>query len=227
MKYNLLSIFKDIAQIDLGELSPFGVDELWEWTLFNRKSSYLNETLNIHEWSGVPVEGRSTPLDQNMEIEGDYLLLDYIGHQPSINLRHLDTLMELAIEMLAPGGIFNVFTTIQIPVIKGRIPDMRALIMYKETDPDTIESERFFIDELQTIFTGLNQSNFNSLVSKARECVIKYKENGLEKDKAYNIVHGIKIVYQTLDFNDIEDLVDEVLDHISGYIGNKELWIYK
>ncbi len=228
MKYNLLSIFDKISKANLGEIcTPFSSEELLEWTLFDRGNEYLNESLVMHKWSGVPIDGRSVGLDKCLEIEGDYLLLDYIGHQPSIHLRRFESTIDLANQMISSGGIFNVFTTIQIPIIMGQIPDMKALVKFKEDDPDTEKSERIFTDEIQRIFTTLDSTNFESLALKGREYVIKHKERGLTKERAYNILLGIKIIYQTLGLENVEDLVDEVLDYISGYHGNHNLWIWK
>jgi hypothetical protein len=82
------------------------------------------------------------------------------------------------------------------------------------------------IGALQEIFIQLDGSNFESLRDKTRDCVIGFKEKGLSQQRIYGVVHGIKIVYQTLALESIEELADEVLDCISGYTGNKSLRIW-
>ncbi|MDR2966733.1 MAG: hypothetical protein LBU74_02150 [Methanobacteriaceae archaeon] len=60
-KYNLKSIFKEIIDI-FKPFEYFTIDELWQWTVFDKNNKYLNKFLEIHFPSKIPVKGRKGPI---------------------------------------------------------------------------------------------------------------------------------------------------------------------
>lgn len=194
MKYNLISIFENIATATINEEDcDFSIKELWEWTVFDNVNCYLNKSLEIHLPSGIAVKERKIKLEKIIEIEGDYLLFDFIGHCPSYKLIRLEKIQDLANLMLSHSGIFNSFTTIQIPIIKGGIyysKELRKMNFYPN------KSERELIDDFQKVLnTEINDSTFSNCLKQGRDCVIKHKENGINQQRAYDVIFVIKLVY--------------------------------
>ncbi|WP_103070095.1 hypothetical protein [Aquimarina sediminis] len=220
MNYNLTSILQQLSAIYFEEIEGnFATEELWEWILFDRENSFLNEELQIHQPSGVPIKGRDSKLNENITIVGDYYCFTYIDHQPSYHLQKVESPDDLANLLLSKGGITNMFTTIMIPIVNGKI-----LPVTKKENLTSLESE--LINEIQQLISRFDGSNFDKLTTKGYSCITGYKENGLSQQNTYDTVHFIEQIYQTLDLEAKSDIADEFLDYISGYIGNKNLWIW-
>ena len=122
-----------------------------------KKTTHLNEGLEIHTSSGIPIRARKTSLDDTFSIQGDYLLFDFIGHAPSYSIYKMDTKEELATAILSKTGIFNMFTTIQIPIIKGKIPHLDLLRECKEKHISPTSEERKLIDDILPLLISKNE----------------------------------------------------------------------
>ena len=225
-KHCLITILKALSTIEIdihhGNFTP---KELWEWLLFDKENSYLNNTLKIHQPSGIPIEGRNTLISDKLTIQGQFLLLTFIGHSPSYSLHKLNTQQELAIKMLSRNGILNMFTTIQIPIIKGQIPNLDPLKKIKEKyhiPPTSVE--RKLIDTILPIL--ITKIDFYPKVEQCRTIIITHKNLGITQQQAYDTLHIIKIIFQTVQIENLDDTIDELLDYICGYLGNKEKWIW-
>ena len=127
--YNLEQIFREIIKIS-EKIEPFTIEKLWEWTKFGGINEHLNHSLTIHEYSGVPTEGRKTPL-HGQRIAGEFLLFDYIAHSPQFSILHYNDFDELVNVIISDGGILNPFTTLQVPIIGGVAADILFSLQYK------------------------------------------------------------------------------------------------
>ncbi|WP_378174013.1 hypothetical protein [Aquimarina sp. SS2-1] len=230
MEYNLAAIFKKIVEASKHtEDGGFTVNELWKWVVFDSENLYLNNSLTIHNPSGIAVKGRETKIDTTICIYGKYFLFDFIDHAPSYRIISLKTLQELVSLVLSNSGIFNGFTSIQIPIINGEVSNLDEVMAFMDqAGLKGVSIHQEFINDFQKILnTTINGYEFYSTLKEARNCVISFKEKGISQQKAYDIVLAIKLVYIAFGIHNVDDLIDEVLDHISGYIGNKELWIWE
>lgn len=220
MNYNLVSILQQLAAIHFTEIEgSFTSQELWEWMLFDQENSFLNQTLEIHQPSGVPIKGRTIELDNTVIITGEYYCFTYIDHQPAYHLQKMKSSDELANVILAKSGINNSFTTVMIPIIKGKPKPISA-------KNDFTAKAINLIIEIQQIISFFNGVNFNELTKQGHACLIAYKNIGVSQQEAYGAMHFISQIYQTLDIEKKNDLLDEFLDYICGYIGNKKYWIW-
>ncbi|NQY31365.1 MAG: hypothetical protein HRT69_18105 [Flavobacteriaceae bacterium] len=220
MNYNLTSILQQLSAIHFKEIEgEFTTHELWEWMLFDKENSILNKSLQIHQPSGVPINGRVTELNKNLSITGNYYCFTYIAHQPAYHLHKVNSVDELANLILAKSGVTNWFTTIIIPIVKGKI----GTILKKQKFTAT---ETCLINEIQEIITSLDNFNFNKLTKQGHFCLLKYKNLGISQQNMYNTIHFISQIYQRLNIDNKQDLADEFLDYISGYIGDKKCWIW-
>jgi hypothetical protein len=111
-EYNLGKIFGEIINISK-DIEDFTISELWKWTKFDGINKYLNNSLVIHEHSGVPIEGRKE-LYNNQNIKGQYLLFDFIGHLPEFDIKQHNNFDELIKAIISDNGILNQFTVLQI-----------------------------------------------------------------------------------------------------------------
>jgi hypothetical protein len=146
-KYDLRQIFEQIINISQN-IETFAVEELWEWTKFDGTNEYLNETLNIHEYSGVPIGCRDSLLN-NQLIEGDYLLFDYIGHLPEFAIRQFKDFEIMIKKIIGGGGILNSFTTLQIPIINGQCRDISFALKYKNEKTFENKLEKITIERIK------------------------------------------------------------------------------
>ena len=225
MKHNLTTIFIEITAVTSIEEYSFTANELWEWMVFEGADSYLNNSLEIHLPSGIPIKERNCDLDKSTEFEGEFLLFNFIEHCPSYRLIKLEKAQDIANLMLSASGIFNSFTTVQIPIVKGEIFYPKKLL---EMNFYPNKNDWELINDFQKILnTEISFGNFSDSLNRGRNCVIKHKDKGLSQKRAYDVIFVIKLVYDNLEMNVIEDFIDEVLDYICGYIGNKELWIWE
>ena len=129
-EYYLRELFKEIINISK-DIETFTVEELWKWTKFDRRNECLNNSLGIHKYSGVPVEGRKELL-KDQRINGNYLLFDFIGHLPEFDIKQYNNFEELIENIIGENGILNPFTTIQIPIINGRCKNILSVLKYKD-----------------------------------------------------------------------------------------------
>ncbi len=221
MNYNLSFLFQQLSAIHFREIEGrFTSQELWEWMLFDKENSVLNKSLQIHQPSEVPINGRATELNKNLSITGNYYCFIYIAHLPSYHLQKLNSLDELANLILAKNGITNSFTTIIVPIIKGEI-----VPILKKENLSTIAVD--LVNEIHQIISKLDGfKNFNELSKKGHTCLTKYKNLGMSQQNTYNILLFVEQIYQTLNLDDKVDLTDELLDYISGYIGDKKCWVW-
>ncbi|WP_299247425.1 hypothetical protein [uncultured Aquimarina sp.] len=229
MKYNLATIFEKIAKASMhDEDCSFTMNELWKWVVFDSENRELNDSLTIHEPSGIAIKGRETALDKTSSIEGEYFLFDFIGHAPSYRLITAENPQDIVNVVLSKSGIFNSFTTMQIPIVKGEVCNLNEIIelIYK----NELEEELFYqelINDFQKILqTTINDDTFYSASKEAGNCIVNYKNKGISQQQAYNTIYAIKLVYRALGIDHLDDFIDEILDYICGYIGNKELWIW-
>jgi hypothetical protein len=128
-EYNLKKIFEQIINISQN-IETFTIEELWKWTKFDNINEHLNDSLVIHEHSGVPIEYRKEKLN-SQNIKGKYLLFDFIGHLPEIDIRQYNDFEELIDAIISPKGILNLFTTLQIPIIDGEAKNILSTLKYK------------------------------------------------------------------------------------------------
>jgi hypothetical protein len=128
-KYNLRQLFEQIIDISQ-KIETFTVEELWKWTKFDGINIYLNKTLKLHKYSGTAIDGRKESLN-NQIITGDYLLFDYIEHLPEFTIRQYNNFEDLIENIIGERGILNQFTTLQIPIIKGKCKDILFTLKYK------------------------------------------------------------------------------------------------
>jgi hypothetical protein len=128
-EYNLRKIFEQIIDMSLN-IEPFTIEELWKWTKFDNANEYLNNSLVIHEYSGVPIEGRKEKLS-SQNIKGEYLLFDFIGHLPEMAIRQYNNFEEMIDSIISDSGILNPFTTLQIPIINGEAKNILFALNYK------------------------------------------------------------------------------------------------
>ncbi|MFD2562860.1 hypothetical protein [Aquimarina rubra] len=220
MKYNLISILQQLSTIHFKEIEgSFTTQELWEWLLFDQENNILNESLLIHQPSGVPIKGRNIDLDKTLTITGDYYCFTYIDHQPAYHLQKLKSPDEVANLILSKSGVTNSFTTIMIPIVKGKV---RPIVLKENLTQITLE----LFNEIQQILCCFNGTNFQELSEQGYRCLLEYKKLGLSQQNTYDTVHFIAQVYQSFDLEAKNDLADEFLDYISGYIGNKKYWIW-
>jgi hypothetical protein len=147
MEYNLKTLFEQIISISKNT-EEFTVEELWKWTKFDGSNEFLNKTLKIHEYSCVPIVGRNEILNDQI-ILGDYLLFNYIGHLPQFSIKQYRDFENLLEAIISQGGILNNFTTLQIPIIKGKAKNILFALEYKNEisfenilDDKTIEKIR-------------------------------------------------------------------------------------
>ena len=68
--------------------------------------------------------------------------------------------------------------------------------------------------------------SFIKKVDQSRTCIVYYKNEGLGQQEAYNTMHCIKVIFQTVQVDYLDDTIDELLDYICGYIGNTQKWIW-
>ena len=129
-KYNLRQIFEQIINVS-ESIETFSVEELWQWTKFGGVNEHLNSSLIIHKPSGVPIEGRMELFD-NQNIEGNYLLFDFIEHLPEFDIEQYESFEKLMKAIISPSGILNPFTTLQIPIINGVAKDILFALKYKD-----------------------------------------------------------------------------------------------
>ena len=90
----------------------------------------MNNSLVIHEYSGVPIKGRMELLD-NQNIKGNYLLFDFAAHLPEYNIKLYNNFDELIETIISDDGILNQFTTIQIPIINGIAKNILFVLKHK------------------------------------------------------------------------------------------------
>jgi hypothetical protein len=128
-EYNIRQIFEQIINISQN-IEPFTVEELWEWTKFDNINEYLNNSLVVHEYSGVPIEGRKEKINFQ-KIKGKYLVFDYIGHLPEMDIKLYDDFGELIKSIISVSGILNPFTTLQVPIINGEAKNILFTLKYK------------------------------------------------------------------------------------------------
>ncbi len=220
MEYNLASILQQLSTIYFDDIEGyFTIQELWKWMLFDQENSYLNESLQIHKPSGVPIKERSVKLPKNITILGNYYYFKHIGHQPSYHLKKVESADDLVNEILGKSGITNMFTTVITTIIKGEV-----VCFDKKTNLTKVEIK--LIREIQQIISCLTNSNFNELARQGHASLIKFKELEISQQNMYDSIHFISQIYQTLNLDYKRDLADELLDYISGYIGNNNLWIW-
>ncbi|WP_299435650.1 hypothetical protein [uncultured Aquimarina sp.] len=229
MNHNLISIFERIAEATADEEDcSFSVKELWKWVVFDSENIELNDSLTIHEPSGIAIKGRESALDKTICIQGEYFLFDFIGHAPSYRLITAESPQDIVNLVLSDSGIFNSFTTLQMPIIKGEICSLKEVIelIHQNELEEEIYFQELINDFQQIIPTEITNNTFYSASQEAGNCIVKYKNKGISQQKAYDIVFAIKLVYRAIGIDQVDDFIDEVLDYICGYIGNKELWIW-
>jgi len=148
-KYNLRELFEEIINISQ-DVETFTVEELWEWTKFDGINEHLNKTLNIHEYSGVPINGREELLNNTQTIVGNYLLFDDIGHLPELAIREYNSFEDLLGKIIGKSGIMNSFTTLQVPILKGKCKDILFALKYKNETSFENKLENKIIEKINS-----------------------------------------------------------------------------
>jgi hypothetical protein len=224
-KYNLKSIFQQIVEVT-NNIEKFTIEELWKWTVFDNENEDLNNLLQIHIPSGVATCERKNLLPESKTIMGDYLLFEYIAHQPSFSIRQFNDVGKLAQTILSDSGILNPFTTIQLPIVKGQLKNILAILKHKKTDFTDQSKETKLLNEILTLSDKINKMNFQEKISEGRDCVVKYKLQGGTQQKAYDTIFAIYLVYQELDNDSVSDWVADIMDCIVGFVGNKNWCVW-
>jgi hypothetical protein len=129
-EYNLRQIFEQIINISQN-IESFTIEELWKWTKFDNVNEHLNNSLVIHESSGVPIEGRKEKLNIQT-IKGKYLLFDFVGHLPETDIKQYNDFEGLIEKIISASGILNSFTTLQIPIVNGEAKNILFVLKYKD-----------------------------------------------------------------------------------------------
>ncbi|MFT0211337.1 hypothetical protein VQ643_01820 [Pseudomonas sp. F1_0610] len=104
----------------------------------------LNDYSTYHEPSCTFITPRNQLLTGNESVLGDFLLLDYCGHIPEIQLRSFASLTELETSILGSGGIFNSFTTMQIPIIYGKFQPYQVTYRLGSTPEQVFQPKDFY-----------------------------------------------------------------------------------
>jgi hypothetical protein len=154
-EYNLRQIFEQIISVSK-DIVTFTVEELWEWVKFDDTNKYLNDSLSIHKYSGVPIEGRKELLN-NQNVEGNYLLFELIEHLPEFDIKKYNNLEEIIETIISPKGILNPFTTLEIPIINGEAKDILFALKYQE---------KYFKNELEK---GVIEKIKSEIVKKCKQ----------------------------------------------------------
>ncbi len=81
-------------------------------------------------------------------------------------------------------------------------------------------------NDLQLLCEQLDENNFLELFRKGHEKVVEFKNHGGEKDVAYDTINELRLRYAETD-EDKEELAGAWLDCICGYVGRKDLVIWK
>jgi hypothetical protein len=71
------------------------------------------------------------------------------------------------------------------------------------------------------------EQEFDAFVNKGRNFVVDYKAQGGTQRNAYNTLHDLDKVYIALKDDDICDRIEDILDCICGFAGNKAMWIWE
>lgn len=225
-QYFLKSLLDDMEVAIKGEeYYYFTTSELWEWLLFEDENMYLNEELTIHEPSGFPIKGRSSVLKNDVKIVGDFLLFTHIGHVPSYHLKALNNLEEVVNEIIGGAGIFNSFTSIQIAIIEGAV--FGGFETLEEPFIKIGSNEELLSKSILELCSLGSTMSFENFVNEGRQKILFYKNKGGEQQIAYDLIHVIKRTYRILEVDLFDDKLDELLDYICGYIGNKKMWIWE
>ena len=69
---------------------------------------------------------RETPLSGNEIVKGDYILYDLVGHNGDERLWIYDDFESLEKSMLSGGGVLNMFTTMMVAIVKGKVKKYKA-----------------------------------------------------------------------------------------------------
>jgi hypothetical protein len=94
------------------------IEDLYADLVFKNKNEIYNTSFQFHESSGVYLTPRKILLNGTEEIEGQYLLFEYIAHIPQMILYDFETEEEIIENILSDRGILNDYTTIQVPIIR-------------------------------------------------------------------------------------------------------------
>ncbi len=230
MKYKLNNILNNIAtNVKFSEEEYFSFNELCEWIVFDKKNSHLNETMEFHKWSDSAIKGRKTKFNNETTVYGDFLLFEFCEHNERYEIKLFENKFEILDRFI--NMLFNSFATITIPIIKGKVIGIEEIIkIRKKYYPNHAEYhkvERNLIKDIHKILKfDVTDKNFYELLEKGIICIKKYKNKGLSQESTYKTISEIKLLYDLLGMNSW-DLMDELLDCISGYIGNKNLWIWE
>ena len=108
---------------------------------FGEHNAHLSNPLCTKNTEHYSVERREFPLTGDEIIKGDYLLLDYSGHDEFIALWQSDTLDEIVDHLISSGGYTNFYVYTMIPIVYGKIK--RFKILYK----NRIDGRDYFFDK--------------------------------------------------------------------------------
>ena len=64
---------------------------------------------------------RETPLTGDEIIRGDYILYDVVGHNGDEFINSYETFDELERNILGGAGVFNMFTTVIVAIVHGKV----------------------------------------------------------------------------------------------------------
>lgn len=93
------------------------IEELYSELVFKNKNEIYNLSLQFHESSGIYLTPRKENLNGTEVIEGTHFLLKYIAHIPQMILYSFETVEEITEKILSDSGFFNIYTTLQVPII--------------------------------------------------------------------------------------------------------------
>ncbi|MCL1987330.1 MAG: hypothetical protein FWG64_05095 [Firmicutes bacterium] len=82
---------------------------------------------------------------------------------------------------------------------------------------------------LKNIKTIINESKFldDSAIHECLEKLVEYKENGGSQQLAYEMLHELYKLYGTVNEEEKQDFVADILDIVVGFIGNRDWLIWE
>lgn len=161
--HTMYSLDQLLQQITLGATQLYHqdawdeTDALFEQLCFCPVNDHLNDYSTYHAPSHSFTSPRNHILTGQELITGDFLLLDYCGHLPEFRLSALASLAQLEQQILSSSGIFNPFTTMQIPLIAGQFQSY-SIAYQVANEPKQVYTPNDFYQ--QHVKIGLSDTEF-------------------------------------------------------------------
>jgi Mor family transcriptional regulator len=121
-----------------------------------------------------------------------------------------------------------VFTTIQLPIVSGKIKDISAVLDHKKKMPSDSKREIDLLRRLieVTAEKKRGRAKMPVLLGLCRDVLVAYKNRGGEQKVAYQAVMAAFTVFQALGLTTESNVMKALLDVISGRYGDSNglLW---